>query len=212
MAPNRITRGGATLAGLLLILLVAGCGGGGTSTVAPAANAPGGSGSGGAAGTATEVSVPTASPQSADAALLDKVLARQEAAVDAYAKVMTGLSPHLSHMAFYFRAQEQEHVDAVLKAMRGEKIPAEPTPEPIEPGELKSERERLVFLYEVESATIDEELSAISRLEATWPRSLLASTVADQAQHLTLLRQALGAGPLTSVPVPFENGTTPPPE
>ena len=64
----------------------------------------------------------------------------------------------------------------------------------------------------MESATIDEELSAIAKLEAPRPRSLLASTVANQAQHLTLLRQALGAGPLASVPVPFENGTAPPPE
>jgi hypothetical protein len=63
----------------------------------------------------------------------------------------------------------------------------------------------------MESATIDEELSAIAELEAAWPRSLLASTVANQAQHLTLLRQALGAGPLASVPVPFENGTAEPP-
>ena len=64
----------------------------------------------------------------------------------------------------------------------------------------------------MERATIDEELSAIAKLEASWPRALLASTVANQAQHLTLLRQALGAGPLASVPEPFENGTAPPPE
>ena len=84
--------------------------------------------------------------------------------------------------------------------------------EAIEVGDLKSDRERLVFLYEVESATIDEELSAISELEASWPRSLLSSTVANQAEHLTLLRQALGAGPLAAVPEPFENGTAAPPE
>jgi hypothetical protein len=224
MAPNRITCGGATLAALLLILLVAGCGGGGTSTVAPAGNASSatvgtpahaalGSGSGSAPGTATEVSEPTASPQqSADAALLDKVLARQEAAVDAYARVIPALAPGLAHMASYFRAQEQEHVDATIKALRGLESAAEPTPEPLDTSGLKSDRERLVFLFEVEDATIDEELSVISKLEATWPRSLLASTVANQAQHLTLLRQALGAGPLASVPVPFENGTSPPPE
>jgi hypothetical protein len=84
-------------------------------------------------------------------------------------------------------------------------------PEEIESDELKTDEERLVFLYEVEAATIDEELSVVSKLEAPWPRSLLASTVADQAQHLTLLRQALGAGLLASVPGPFENGTAPPP-
>ena len=67
------------------------------------------------------------------------------------------------------------------------------------------------YAFDTETTVIDEELSAISKLEASWPRSLLASTVADQAQHLTLLRQALGAGPLASAPVPFENGTAEPP-
>jgi hypothetical protein len=215
MAPNRITSGGATrralrLAGvaatLALLVVLAGCGGGGSST-APAASATT------AEGGSQEVGTPTpSSQQSADAALLDKVLARQEAAVDAYTKVIPALSPRLARMGSYFRAQEQEHVDATIKALRGLEAPAEATAEPVEPGELKSERERLLFLYELEGSTIDEELSAISKLEASWPRSLLASTVADQAQHLTLLRQALGAGPLASVPAPFENGTAPPPE
>ncbi len=200
-------RGGATLAAFLLtvVLGLAGCGGGGSSG-APAASAPA------PTGTATDVSTPTPSAQqSADGALLDKVLARQEAAVAAYAKVGPTLPPRLARMAAYFRAQEQEHVDAVLKAMRGLGVAAEPTAEPLEPGELRSIRDRLEFLYEVESATIDEELSAISKLEASWPRSLLASTVANQAQHLTLLRRALGAPPLAQIPVPFEDGTFPPP-
>ena len=154
-----------------------------------------------------------AAPQpSADAVLLDKVLSRQEAAVEAFAAVGRELPPRLARMAAYFRAQEGEHVDAVLKALRGLGSPSDPTAEPLDTSGLESDRERLVFLYEVESATIDEELSAISKLEASWPRSLLASTVANQAQHLTLLRQALGAGPLASVPVPFENGTAEPPE
>ncbi|HVX34209.1 MAG TPA: ferritin-like domain-containing protein [Solirubrobacterales bacterium] len=189
MARKRITWGGAALAVLLISGILAGCGGGGTSTVVAVESAS------------------SSSPSADDAQLLDRVLSRQEAAVEAFAAVGPSLPPRLARMAAYFRAQEQEHVDAVLKALRGLGSPAEPTPEPIDASGLASERARLVFLYEVESATIDEELSAISKLEAPWPRSLLASTVADQAQHLTLLRQALGAGPLASVPVPFENGT-----
>lgn len=206
MARNRITWGGGVLVALFAIALLAGCGGGGSST-APATGTPA------TTGTATNVDtpVPTAE-QSADGVLLNKVLSRQEAAIDAYTKVISTLPPRLARLASYFRAQEQEHVDAVLKAMRGLQAAAEPAPEPVEPGELKSDRERLEFLYEVEGATIDEELGAISELEASWPRSLLASTVANQGEHLTLLRQELGAGPLASVPVPFENGTAPPPE
>jgi hypothetical protein len=199
MARKRITWGAATLAVLLIGGILAGCGGGGSS-VATSSDAA-----------ATAPSPSPSQEGSADAAILDTVLARQEAAVEAFRHVGPALPPRLARMAAYFRAQEQEHVDAVMKTMRGLKSPAEPTPAPLDWSGLKSDRERLVFLYEAESATIDEELSAISKLEATWPRSLLASTVANQAQHLTLLRQALGAGPLASVPVPFENGTVGPP-
>jgi hypothetical protein len=214
ISPNRITLGGAKRRGLLVAAVVAvaaalaGCGGGGGTSSA----------AGGRAGTSTaagaqDVSTPTPAAQSSpDGELLDKVLARQEGAVAAYAAVIPHLPPRLAHMARYFRAQEQEHVDAVVKALRGIQAPAGTGPEEIEVGELKTDEERLVFLYELEGATIDEELSAISQFEASWPRSLLASTVANQAQHQTLLRQALGTGPLASVPVPFENGTAPPPE
>jgi hypothetical protein len=196
ISPNRITLGGATAVCLVLAALLAGCGGGGSSTT-----------------TATEAASTAPAPaQSPDGELLDKVLARQEGAVAAYTEVIPRLSHRFAHLASYFRAQEQEHVDAVVKALRGIQAPAGAGPEEIEVGELKTDEERLVFLYELEGATIDEELSAISQLEAPWPRSLLASTVANQAQHQTLLRQALGAGPLASVPVPFENGTAPPPE
>jgi hypothetical protein len=195
ISPNRITLGGATVVLLVVAAVLAGCGGGGSST-----------------STATEAASTRAAPApSPDAEALNEVLARQEGAVAAYAKVIPRLAPRFAKMASYFRAQEQEHVDAVIKALRGIEAPAVAAPEEIESGELKTDEERLGFLYEVEAATIDEELSAISKLEAPWPRSLLSSTVADQAQHLTLLRQALGAGPLASVPVPFENGTTPPP-
>ena len=192
ISPNRITLGGAGAVILVVAVLLSGCG---SSTT-----------------TATEAASTRPAPkQSPDAEALNKVLARQEGAVAAYAKVIPHLAPRLARMASYFRAQEQEHVDAVIKALRGIEAPAVAAPEEIESGELKTDEERLVFLYEVEAATIDEELSAISKLEAPWPRSLLASTVADQAQHLTLLRQALGAGPLASVPAPFENGTASPP-
>jgi hypothetical protein len=220
MAGNRITSSGATRGRALrrlsavaatvalvaaMACALAACGGGGssnsTATTAPATT-----------GTATNVDTPMPTPEeSADAELLNKVLGRQEAASAAYSKVTSSLSPALSRRALIFRRQEQEHIDAVLKALRGLKAPAEPREEEIPVPEMETERERLEFLYEVENGTIDEELSAISQLEAAWPRSLLASTVANQAQHLTLLRQALAAGPLASVPEPFEDGTTPPP-
>jgi hypothetical protein len=208
MAPNRIMCGrgvrrdrrlvAAALVLTVILAALAGCGGGGDGSTSAAS--------------VTDATPMPSAAESADAEILNKVLGRQQAAIVAYGQVIPKLPPRLAHTAAYFRAQEQEHVDAVLKALRGLKGAAEPREETIEPGDLKSDRERLEFLYEIEGATIDLELSAIGDLEASWPRSLLASTVADQAQHLTLLRQALGAGPLASVPEPFENGTAAPPE
>jgi hypothetical protein len=197
MSRKPVTRGGAVLALLVVGSILAGCGGGGSSSVGsstPAITTP-----------------PPSAEESADAQILGKVLGRQEAAAEAMRHVGPALPPRLARTVAYFRAQEQEHIDAVLKALRGLKSSPEPTVEPLDWKGLASDRERLAFLYEVESATIDEELSAISELEASWPRSLLASTVGNQAQHLTLLRQAMGAGPLASVPGPFENGTAEPP-
>jgi hypothetical protein len=198
MAPNRIMWGGATLAALVVIGIFAGCGGGGSSSA----------GSSSTATTATETVPPE---NAADAALLDKVLARQEGAVAAYTALIPALPARLAPLATYLRTQDQEHVDGVLRALWGLETPAEPTPESIEAGGLKTDRERLELLYEVENAAIAEELSAIAKLEGTTARTILASTVANQGQHLTLLRRALGAGPAAQMPAPFENGTTPPP-
>ncbi len=165
-------------------------------------------GGGGGGGTGTSAAVQA---READVTVLDRVLARQLGVVDAYGRTMRGLGRFELASARLFRAQEQEHVDAVVKAMRGLRGEVEMQPEEIETPRFKSRAEYVEFLYAMESATVDSELAAISRLNAPWPRSLLASIVANQAQHLVLLRRELGAKPLETVPVPFENGTTPAP-
>lgn len=193
MAPNRIMRAGAVRRGLLLasvalaaVLPLGACGGGGDVTTA----------------------VPD---KESDARVLNEILGRQLAAVDAYDRSMRALGGPDLALAREFRAQEQQHVDAVVKAMRGVGAEAEPAEEEIEAKGLKSEADHLEFLYEVGSATIDAELNAISKLTASWVRPLLGTIVANQAQHLVLLRRALGAKPLETVPEAFEDGTTPAP-
>jgi Ferritin-like domain len=154
---------------------------------------------------------PTVVDKAADAELMNEVLGRQTAAVGAYEAVLPGLSGRDLALARKFRAQEQEHVDAIVKVLRGLGAAAEPQAETIEVSGRRSPAQRLEFLYELESATIDLELSTISKLTAPWPPALLGAIVANQAQHLALLRRALGAKPLETVPDAFENGTTPAP-
>jgi hypothetical protein len=193
MAPNRIMRGRSVRRALPVVLAV--------TVLLTALSACGG-------GSGPTTSVPD---KEADVEVMNEILARQMAAVDAYEAAMPQLRGVALAGAREFRAQEQEHVDATVKALRGLGGEADPPDETIEAGELESGAEALRFLYEVESATIDAELSAITKLTGSWPRALLASMVANQAQRLVLIRRALGTKPLQTIPGPFENGTTPAP-
>jgi ferritin-like protein len=193
MAPNRIMRGRAMRCALAL-----------GATAVLLATALSACGSGGSAGAASE--------KEADVRVLNEILARQLAAVAAYERVLPDLRGADLQMARGFHAQEQEHVDATTKTLRGVGGVADPPAETIEAHDLKTRADVITFLYEVESATIDAELSAVGKLHVTWPRPLLASMAANQAQRLVLIRRALGSSPLKAVPEPFETGETPAPE
>jgi hypothetical protein len=194
MAPNRITLGGAVRRGLLAL---AGC-------ALAAAVLAGCGGSGGA----TTTAVPD---KAADTEILDGVLSRQIGAVAAYERALPALRGRALASAREFHAQEQEHVDAIVKALRGLGSKATSEPEEIESSGLGTQAGSLAFLYEVESVSIAYELSAVSKLTAPWPRALLGSIAANQAQHLVVLRRALGAGADELIPKAFESGTTPAP-
>ena len=150
--------------------------------------------------------------QEADVTVLNELLARQLAATQAYGQVLPALHGGDLRMARQFRAQEQEHVDSMTKTLRGMGGEAEPPEETIEADELKTRADNLEFLYEMESQTIDAELSAVDELTTEWPRPLIASMAANQAQRLVLLRRALGASPREAIPSAFENGENPAPE
>lgn len=192
MAPNRIMRGlpmrralllGAVLAALTGCLLGCGDDGGGSAV-----------------------------DKDADVGVLNEILGRQLAAVVAYGQVLPALRGADLAAAREFRAQEQEHVDATTKTLRGLDGEADPPAETIEVGEMETRRDALEFLYVMESATIDAELNAVGKLTISWPRPLIASMAANQAQRLVWIRRALGAKPLEAIPEAFETGETAAPE
>ncbi|HXQ88960.1 MAG TPA: ferritin-like domain-containing protein [Solirubrobacterales bacterium] len=192
MPPNRITRGRRMRRAFALALLAAGLAAGLVAC------------GGGDDGSAVD-------PE-ADAAVLNDVLGRQLAAVAAYGEALPALRGADLAMARRFRVQEQEHVDATTKTLRGLEEPADPAAEEIEAGDLRTGDDALDFLYRLESATIDAELNAVSKLTVGWTRPLIAAMAANQAQRLVLIRRALGAGPLETVPEAFETGETSAPQ
>lgn len=147
----------------------------------------------------------------ADVEILNEVLARQLATIDVFDRTLPNLRGGARTLATQFRQQEQEHVDGILEALQKAGGAEDAEAEEIESDPLRTEAEHLRFLYEVESETIEDELGAIGRMSASGPSALLAATVANQAQHLVLLRRALGAIPLEWVPAPYETGAMPAP-
>jgi len=192
MAPNRIMRVRAARRALLL--------GAAAALLAATLGACGGGGSSGRG------------EEERDVQVLNEILARQLAAVDAYDRVLPQLHGADLASAQQFRAQEQEHVDATTKTLRAIGAEADPPAETIEADDLKTRADSLEFLYVMEGATLNAELSAVGKLTIDWPRPLLASMAAGQAQHLVLLRRALGAKPLEATPAAFETGEIPAPE
>lgn len=148
-----------------------------------------------------------------DAAVLNELLGRQIAAVEAYGQVLPVLHDAADLTAVRsFRAQEQEHVDATTKTLRGLEGEADPPAEEIVSDPLRTRRQAFEFLYEMESATIDAELHAVAQLTIGWPRPLIASMAANQAQRLVPIRRALGADSSEIIPGAFETGETAAPE
>lgn len=192
MALNRITRGRSVRRALLLAIVVAGLAGGLVAC-------------GGSDGGSTV-------DKEADVGVLNEILARQLAAVEAYGEVLPVLRGAELATARKFRSQEQEHVDATMKTLRGLEGEANPPAETIESGGLETPEDAWRFLYELESATIDAELNAVGRLTIGWPRPLIAAMAANQAQRLVVIRRMLGAKPSELIPEAFETGETDAPE
>lgn len=150
------------------------------------------------------------SEKAADAEVLGGALERELTAVDAYTRGLGSLRGQALALARELRGQDQEHVDALTKAMRGLGAAVEAEAAELE-GAGRSQADALDLAYEQENAALAYYLDAERRLQTTAPRALSASIAAGHAQHLVLLRQALGAPLTAAAPEAFEPGDLPPP-
>ena len=153
------------------------------------------------------------SDKAADAEILNDVLARELATVGAYDRTCSlprrggpRQRPRIPRPGTGTRRRDRQ---SAARPRQGEGRKAEEAKRSTTARASKTQADDfLAFLYEVESVSIAGDLRAISHLTAPWPRSLLGSIAANQAQHLVLLRQALGADAAESIPGAFEDGTT----
>jgi bacterioferritin (cytochrome b1) len=153
----------------------------------------------------------TDSEKAADAEILNAALDQELTAARAYAHGDELLRGPFRTVGREFRAQAQEHADAITKAIRGLGGEMEAEPGELDYSEVRSQADFLAFAYGLENVALTSYLEATPQLETPGPRVLAAALAASHAQHLVVLRRGLGAGPAASVPEALEQGDLPPP-
>jgi hypothetical protein len=138
-----------------------------------------------------------------DRSIVTAAIDLEQRAAAAYDSAATGgkLPPALARLARHLRDQEEEHADGLARALRGlgGRRPARPERPPAPPagrafgGYALALEERLIGAY----------YHAMPRLRPGL-RQPIGSIMASEAQHLVVLREALGRDPL---PAAFETGT-----
>jgi hypothetical protein len=146
-----------------------------------------------------------------DAAVLNEGLSRELTALDAYTRGNGLLRGSQRALGRRLRAQEQEYVDALTKAIRGLGGDTEAAAEELDFTQVKSQDAFLTLAYELESGGLAFYEAVAPRLNTSAPQTLDTALAAGHAQHLVVLRQALGAGRAASVPEGFDGGEVPPP-
>lgn len=147
----------------------------------------------------------------ADAAILNEALAQELTTIAAYGRGLSLLHGSALALAAEFRGQDQAHADALTKAIRGLGSEVEAEASELETPGTQSRTDALVLAYEEENAALAQVLNVAPSLLTPAPRTLVASLAASHAQHLAVLRQALGARLAEAVPDAFESGYLPPP-
>ncbi len=147
----------------------------------------------------------------ADAAILNDALAHELTLLDAYTEGRALLRGRQRAVGRQLRAQEQEYVDALTKAIRGLGGDTEAEVEELDLSRVKDQAAFLALAYELESGALAFYMEEAPHLYTSAPRTLDTSLAAGHAQHLVVLRQGLGANLAAAAPEAFDAGEVPPP-
>lgn len=150
-----------------------------------------------------------------DAAILEQAITLEQVAVIAYDAALGGglLSAGALRAARRFRAHEQQHADTLTTALTdlGGSPPAPPKGiadvDKVVKGlaDVKTQADVVNFMIELELVTVTAYHDAHARLIETRLLQSCATIMANEGQHLVVLRTIVGTEP---VPNAFETGTS----
>lgn len=122
-----------------------------------------------------------------DAAILNSALGRELTLLDIYARGRPLLRGPDRALGRQLRAQEQEYIDALTKAIRGIGGNTEAEAEEVDLSEVRNQAGLLALASEMENATIEFYVDKAAQLYTSLPRTLDAWLAAEHGQHLALL-------------------------
>jgi hypothetical protein len=128
-----------------------------------------------------------------DAATLNSTLSKELTIFGLYVQGLPRLRGPAMALGRRLRAQEQEYIDALTKAIRGLGGDVEAEAEPLSRRATRSQVLVLRNAIELEEGAVGTYMEASPRLNTDAPRTLATALAAGHAQHLVVLRQALGA-------------------
>ncbi len=150
-----------------------------------------------------------------DGAVLESAITLERIAVIAYGAVIDGglLSPRMLAIARRFRSHEQQHANMLITALTDlGGVPPDP-PKGVADvdtvakglGDVRSQADVVTFAIELETATVAAYYDAHAKLIEARLLQTGASIMANEGQHLVVLRKAARKDP---VPNAFETGAT----
>lgn len=152
--------------------------------------------------------------QRGDLGILESAITLERVAVLAYDTLIDGghLTPRIRRIAQRFSSQEQEHADGLVAAMTALRATPPAKPSGVKDIDavvkgirgVKSQADVLNFAIELETSTVAAYFDAHTKLLDAKLLQTAASIMANEGQHLVVLRQAAGKPP---VPNAFETGS-----
>lgn len=177
-----LLRGAGAAAGGAAALLIAACGGSGKV----------------AAQTGTTTSATTPQFHSRDIDLLNHLLELEHITVAAYTAGIPLLAPAGRMAGQRFLTQELSHAGEVSGLVRQAGGVAVKAREGYDLGHPRNGDDVLRLLHELERSQIAAYLQAIPKISLASTRAALASVMANDAQHISVLRSQLGRQPVPS--------------
>jgi rubrerythrin len=148
-------------------------------------------------GRASSASATTgAAPRAADVAILNNAIDLEHRAIAAYTAAIPLLSSTTQKAAKQFLLQEFAHASALSSLIKGDGGKPRPVAPSYNLGRPRDVADVLTLLHMIERAAITAYVDAIPKLSPGTLRARIASILANEAQHIALVRQALGQPPV----------------